>query len=168
MAQSKGKTKAPESTEVQRGRPTVGATGVAAIMGALQGMGASVAKKVTGNTITTKVGVPLLLTILEPMHKSTFKKPEDTDYATICSVGDCMTGEQNTLLVPTVVAKNLNEQYPDNGYVGKVFAIVRTMQRPGKRYFDHDVTEITLPPDFKDRVAAGEFELPRLAAPKSE
>lgn len=61
----------------------------------------------------------------------------------ICTVVDLQTGEVFRLVAHEVLENTLNEGYPNDGYVGKVFEIKKT-KRAGKKYFSFDVTEIKL------------------------
>lgn len=62
--------------------------------------------------------------------------------AIVCTVGDVLTGEMFTLLVPSVVQSNLENEYPDAGYVGRVFALTNKGKREGKRHVDFEITEV--------------------------
>lgn len=55
---------------------------------------------------------------------------------------DLPTGEEVQIVVPAVLKGNLLTHYPDNGYVGKGFEIVRHAPANGKRYSTFDVWEI--------------------------
>lgn len=64
------------------------------------------------------------------------------DPPTLCHVTDVATGEMGTFVIPSMVSGNLSEQYPDDSYVGKTFAIQHKGKRDGKRYADFQVAEI--------------------------
>lgn len=105
-------------------------------------------KQVICPALSLQVGEPRTLKILEAMRVSNIKNI-DTDPkkakdkpATICPVTDVSTGEQYTLIVPSVMEGNLKETYPDDGYVGKIFFVCKKPKRPGKRYFDLELTEV--------------------------
>src|SRR3954470_4981560 len=51
------------------------------------------------------------LLMLSPMRTSDFKEKGAEKAATICNVANMATGEEYTYVVPTVVEKNLREQY---------------------------------------------------------
>lgn len=65
----------------------------------------------------------------EPMH--------------IAKVVDLQTGEEFRLVAHSVLESTLNDGYPENAYVGKLFEIKKT-KASGKRYFNFDVTEIRM------------------------
>lgn len=101
-----------------------------------------------------KEGELRVLKFIDAFHESTVKgkailgkdgKPngEFESPATVCGVVDVETGEAFTLLGPTVVVKNLEENYPDDGYVGKMFAITnRGKGKSGQRYVNFDIAEV--------------------------
>lgn len=68
-------------------------------------------------------------------------KPRDP--ATIANVTEVSTGEQFIFIVPTVVKKNLERDYKDNGYVGCVFQITNKGKRKeSQRYNDFAIAEL--------------------------
>jgi hypothetical protein len=161
-------TEAP--SEVKRGSPTVPDGRVKSAVAQLVAAGFKVAKQVTLPSLTLKVDEPRVLVILEAMKISDFHEP-GKEAATICAVGDVMSGEQATLLVPTTVKSNLERQYPadDNGkpgYVGKTFLITRMMQRAGKKYHDHTIVELEETPELIEARKTGNLQLPDLSARK--
>lgn len=72
------------------------------------------------------------------------KKP-----AQLCGVTNLETGEAGQIVVPTVMESTLNEEYPDNAYVGKCFSITKgeKVQKPGVDvgYFKYRIEEIEDP-----------------------
>lgn len=65
--------------------------------------------------------------------------------ATICTAVDVASGVNYTLLVPAVVQKNLDQEYPGGAYVGKIFAIANRGKRsPTQRYYDFDIAECAM------------------------
>lgn len=63
--------------------------------------------------------------------------------ATIANVTDVQTGEQYIYLVATVVKSNLENNYADESYVGKVFWICNKGKRKeSQRYSDFEIQEI--------------------------
>lgn len=65
--------------------------------------------------------------------------------ATICTAIDVASGVNYTLLVPAVVQKNLDQEYPGGGYVGKIFAIANRGKRSAtQRYYDFDIAECAM------------------------
>lgn len=114
--------------------------------------GFKVKRQVILPSLSLQEGVARTLTILEAMRVSTVKaarpraKGEKDDGpqkpATVCPVVDVTTGENFTLIVPAVMEGNLRENYPDDGYVGKTFYVQKKPKRPGKRYFDLELSEV--------------------------
>lgn len=102
--------------------------------------------------VMKKAGVVAYLTIVDAMRISTVKnkpakgpdgKDRPVDPATICTVGDILTGEMYTFLVPAVVRENLIRDYPGDAYVGKCFMIENKGKRnEGQRYWDFAIAEI--------------------------
>lgn len=111
-------------------------------------------------TLNITVGEPRTLTFLEAMRVSTMKQPEKNarakpkkgaaagesaapmEPATVCPVRDEGTGELFNMLVPAVLKGNLEESYPEQGYVGLTFYVDKLPKRPGKRYFDFRLVEV--------------------------
>lgn len=61
--------------------------------------------------------------------------------ATLAHVTDLESGEQGQIILATVLRKILDEEYPDNSYVGRSFAI--TQHRvDGKAYNTYTIEEI--------------------------
>ena len=89
--------------------------------------------------------------ITGPMHVG--KKVDDQkDPATLCQAIDCETSEVGLIVVPTVMQKELTENYKGEGYVGKFFELVLT-RVPEKRYNIVTLTEIADPTDDLQRIA---------------
>ena len=55
---------------------------------------------------------------------------------------DLETGEQAQVIVGTVLKGTLQDEYPDNAYVGKYFSITQ-LRDPGKKYNTYSVQELT-------------------------
>lgn len=69
------------------------------------------------------------------------KKPREP--ATICGVTDTATGELFTFIVPAVVKSNIERDYAEASYVGKVFYIKNMGKRnETQRYNDFQVLEV--------------------------
>ncbi len=63
--------------------------------------------------------------------------------ATICTVGDVLTGEVFTWLVPAVCKKHLEQDYPDAAYVGKCFMVENVGKRTeSQKYHDMALAEV--------------------------
>lgn len=65
--------------------------------------------------------------------------------AHLADVIDLATGELAQIIVNAVPMSVLEENYPDKGYVGKCFTIVRQKRQPGKQYDPFSVEEIEDP-----------------------
>lgn len=90
---------------------------------------------------------PAHVTITGPMTVSTASQRPDKDGkvkepATVCPVTDLDTGEITQIICGAVLKGILNEQYPDDAYVGKSFEIVKHAKAQGKRYNTYSVFEI--------------------------
>lgn len=78
----------------------------------------------------------------EMAQKAGEKKKEP---AHLADVIDLMTGELAQIIVNAVPMSILNESYPDNGYVGKCFSIMRQPRQEGKMYDPFKIEEIEDP-----------------------
>jgi hypothetical protein len=65
------------------------------------------------------------------------KKPADVFFVT-----NIVNGQECTVVVPAVLKAELEENYPDNSYVGKYFGIVKREKVEGKRYHNYDIVEL--------------------------
>lgn len=55
---------------------------------------------------------------------------------------DLETGEHAQIIANAVLASTFRDEYPDNGYIGKSFQVIRHKMREGKNYATFSVTEI--------------------------
>lgn len=108
-------------------------------------------RHVTMPTINPGVGEPRILRIDSPIRVSTYvdkttadgnRAAKQKEPAKVCTVTNMETGEIANWLVPTVAYKELTEKYPEDSYVGKIFAFQKMAKRPGKNYFDIQLTEL--------------------------
>lgn len=108
--------------------------------------GMKVKRQVILPTLSLQVNVPKTLIATAAMYVSTYTDPDPKKAkekpATVLPVGDVETGEAMNLLVPAVMESALNESYPDQEYIGKVFMVCKMPKRPGKRYFDIKLVEV--------------------------
>lgn len=89
--------------------------------------------------------LPLYIKINEPMFLG--KIVDDKKEApTMCRVTNLVDGSPAHLICGTVLRENLNENYPENGYVGKCFELKQSAPE-GKRYKLYDITEIEIEAD---------------------
>lgn len=94
-------------------------------------------------------GEAKFFTILEPIRLSTAKqkaggkgdKEKDMEPAHVALVRDLATGNEQTLIFGAVLLSNLDESYPDKGYVGKSFQVIQS-KIEGKRYRGYAISEI--------------------------
>lgn len=110
--------------------------------------GITVARRVTMPAIALKTeGQEKFFHIVDAMRVSQRRdEKSDKPPATICTVGDVLTGEMMVFIVPTVVKSNLERDYPDEGYVGRTFRIRNIGKKAGKSYNYHDfaIDEVTV------------------------
>ena len=106
-----------------------------------------VVRKVTMPTIKVAAGDTVWIKFLDAIQtKQKQEKNEKTgameektiDVAHIVMLD---SGEEGQIVVGDVLKKNLDENYPDAGYVGKGFQIEKK-QVPGKRYMNYLIDEI--------------------------
>lgn len=74
---------------------------------------------------------------------------EDAD---VCQI-EGYNGDVRQLVTGKVLAEELRRNYPDDGYVGRWFCIVKYPPAPDKRYSLYEVAEIH-PPQVKEKIAA--------------
>lgn len=60
----------------------------------------------------------------------------------MATVTDMETGELGQIILGTVLVSNLNESYPENKYVGKIFAISKTAPEGTRKYSLFHITEV--------------------------
>jgi hypothetical protein len=65
--------------------------------------------------------------------------------ATICNVIDLENGALAQLIVNAVLKSVLTEEYPNDTYVGKCFAVTKQSRQPGKQYDPFNIEEIEDP-----------------------
>ena len=70
------------------------------------------------------------------------KSPEDAAY--LVNVTDLETGEQAQIVLNKVLHSILDESYPNDGYVGLAFSLVKQKMATGKKYHNFTVQEIEL------------------------
>jgi hypothetical protein len=80
----------------------------------------------------------------------------------VCEISS-LSGEMRTLIMSTVLMKELSEAYPGDGYVGAWFHITRLAPRPDKRYATFVINEIE-PPTEAQKQAVREANDPKQIA----
>jgi hypothetical protein len=96
-------------------------------------------------TLSLQVGQPRVLRFNDAMRQSTINDPDPKKKmkpATICGVTDVQSKENYNMIVPAVLESSLKEGYKDDAYVGLTFYVLKKPKRPGKRYFDFELTEV--------------------------
>jgi hypothetical protein len=78
-------------------------------------------------------------------------------------IGD---GSQAQIVMNAVLKGHMADDYPDNGYVGKCFAITKQSRAAGKSYNPFHIEEIADPAEFKEEAATGDSSAP--AAPAAQ
>lgn len=103
-------------------------------------------RAVTLSVLKLEKGQPRFLYFIGPMHKG--KKIDDQkEPATLIHAMDMETGEEGVVIVPTVMQKELIENYPDESYVGKGFEV--TITRDMEKKYNHvAISEVSVPDDF--------------------
>lgn len=94
------------------------------------------------------IGEPIYIKIDEPMFvgkelKGSGEKAK-MEPATLVNCTNLETGEQCQVIVATVLKSILEEEFEDNGYVGKGFMITKGAKASGKSYNPYTVAELEL------------------------
>lgn len=153
------KTKTPKEPKVEAAAPVAQRSNLP--------QGYKVKRQITVPTLVMKDASPArILRFDERMKISTYVDPDPKKVkekpATVAAVTDMETGESFQFLVPSVVEANLRRDYDANvktsgegknvkitedegkhEYVGKLFQIQCQGKRPGKRYRDFSIFEVT-------------------------
>jgi hypothetical protein len=102
----------------------------------------SVIKKVTLPLSKWVVDQEKLLTITSEIFTGKeIKGDKKMEPAELFNAIDLETGEEVQVIVGAVLKGILNDEYPNNGYVGKSFAIIQHNAQ-GKKYKTYSVLEI--------------------------
>ena len=109
------------------------------------------------------VGATLHCLIETPMHigkeiKSRTANADDKkkEPATLCDVINLAAGEPGQIIANAIIKSTLDENYPDNSYVGKCFSITKQARQEGKQYDKFAIEEIENPTETKSDAPAGE------------
>lgn len=104
-------------------------------------------KHETGQTIAIKIDGPILVKTNHVEKKVTIdgeiKTVTEAVELSVVRVIELQTGGLFTYPLNAISAANLIDAYPDNGYIGKSFAIRKGGVVAGKRYKDVQIVEIT-------------------------
>lgn len=111
---------------------------------------AKVVKTLTRPTFKSVVDVPLYLKITEASFIGKERvgrdgKKSDKEPPTVYNVVNLESGEEGQLIGNTVIKSTLEEEYPNNAYVGKCFAITKQKRKEGKQYDPFSIVEIEDP-----------------------
>ncbi|MGH9780176.1 MAG: hypothetical protein ACRD33_00020 [Candidatus Acidiferrales bacterium] len=106
-------------------------------------------RKLTLPVVRFETDKPQYVVIVGRMHvgrslKGTGDKSR-MEPATLAECVDIESGELKLLICSAMVKSVLDENYPDDSYVGVGFQIVKHNKRDGKGYFDYSVDEVTVP-----------------------
>ena len=109
-------------------------------------------RSVTLPVLKLEKGKARYIALLGPMHLG--KKLDDTkEAATLCRAIDMTTGEEGLIICTTVFAKELNENYPGEAYVGRGFEVIITHD-PEKKYNHVSICEVSIPEEIEATIAA--------------
>jgi len=105
-----------------------------------------VVRQVTLPLIKKADGVPLYVKFDSAIFtgkeiKGTGEKAK-MEPARLANVTNLETGELGQIICNKVLEGTLTEEYPDNGYVNKGFAITQHGKASGKRYHTYTIAEI--------------------------
>lgn len=65
--------------------------------------------------------------------------------ATLCNVVNLATGEPGQIIANAIIKSTLDEEYPNETYVGKCFSITKQARQEGKQYDKFAIEEIEDP-----------------------
>ncbi|MDX1939681.1 MAG: hypothetical protein SFU99_03970 [Saprospiraceae bacterium] len=102
-----------------------------------------VVKKVTGVPfLKIETHKPVYVRFTSPITVGQMKKKE----AFFSTVDNMETGEVMKLLVNKVLSRQLNENYPNDSFVGKTFEIIKGEKKQGNEnaYYEFELTEIEM------------------------
>ena len=126
----------------------------------------SIKKQVIVPTLSLAVNQPKILRIDSVIIESTYVDPDPKKAkekpADVCHVTDMENNAKMLLLVPAVMKSALEREYMDNKksknsdgvttitpvagterYIGCIFGVQKLMKRPGKRYHDIEIVELS-------------------------
>lgn len=86
--------------------------------------------------------------------------------ANLADVIDLETGEPAQIIISAVVKSVLDENYPNQSYVDKCFAITKQGREAGKQYFKYNVEEIEDPGNSTESAATPIPTRPAIGARK--
>lgn len=107
-------------------------------------------KNLTLDILKFVVNEPRYVKITGPIHlgKDQKKAADDDKKREPAHLAPCVNlddGAECQIIVSAVVLSTLNDEYPNDAYVGKCFEIVKKTRVEGKQYFPYGVVEIEDP-----------------------
>jgi hypothetical protein len=104
-------------------------------------------KQVTFPTLKVNGETPYYFKFTSPIQdgRAQTKAGEDgkpMKPARVALVVDMDTGQSGQIIVPAVLERIMQDNYPGDSYVGKGFEIVKHLPANGKRYSTFDVNEV--------------------------
>lgn len=105
----------------------------------------TVLRQVQDQPFYVKFESAISLSTMDP-ENSKFKDAKSGDGVVpeIANVVNLETGEFQVLIINTVLGSELKRAYPDDGYVGKLFAIMQAKSDVDKRYKAYKIIELEL------------------------
>lgn len=108
---------------------------------AVKGLKFTVKSIITIPLLKPAIDVPFYVRLDTPVILG--KKIDDTmEAAHLCNVTNLETGEQNQLIIPSVLLSLLHETYEKDGYVGRSFMLTKHAKPSGKKYHPFSMAEI--------------------------
>lgn len=86
---------------------------------------------------------------------------------TLAHVVNIETGEEGQIILAEVLKTELGEAYPNEGYVGRGFEIVKQKRKEGKKYDPYTIAEIELPPEYQSPATPAAGTAPAASAVKT-
>ena len=103
-----------------------------------------VIKRVTQLLLKPLLDEPVYVKFLEPIF--TGKKVEaDKDPAKLANIINLVDGSECQIIISAVVQANMEDEYPDSGYVSKCFSLTKHKKASGKSYNPYTILEIEDP-----------------------
>lgn len=109
------------------------------------GVAITIKRQVTRDVLVQRDNETIFVRFEAPIYEG--KKIEggaqkDMAAARLGNVLNIVNGMQQVIIVNTVLEKNLDENYPDDAYVGRSFGITMMGKKDGKRYKTFTIFEV--------------------------
>lgn len=113
-----------------------------------------IAARVNLPTLSQKVGDTIAIQIDAPIRAETNYKEEEVmvdgvkrtvtkeNIINVVRVTELNTNQPFEYVCNAMTADNLRSAYPDDGYVGRKFAILKKDRAPGKQYMETEIVEL--------------------------